>query len=181
MTVLDGGEAQHTLAALVEAGLYAPSNAIINQRLEPLKRVYRDATTKEHSASSYDMGRLIDMLQHVADRFTYVRNKDMQRHFALQEPAELLEFIVTPTIDEWALHKLLPMLSWNASVRGYHDTRAFINAYEEATEGQKGMMLQQVSSNLLFQNQQNTDVNVWLYRRHKEQVEDQGIVFDVQE
>ncbi len=97
------------------------------------------------------------------------------------QPAELLEFFVYPATNDPVVHELLPRMSWNASIREYHDTLGFMDRFEKASDKQRKDMLVQVKSNIMFSNQQNKNVNLWLFQNHKEFCERAGIKFKLME
>jgi hypothetical protein len=85
--------------------------------------------------------------------------------------------MVCPEQDDPVLHELLPKLSWNSSLRGYHDTRSFRERFAKSDEHARAALLTGISSNLFFNYQQNNDANTWLYANHRELCEKQGLRF----
>ncbi|MBI3334396.1 hypothetical protein HYZ97_02830 [Candidatus Pacearchaeota archaeon] len=78
------------------------------------------------------------------------------------------------------MHELLPKLSWNSVLRTYHQTSKFIPAFTHAGEPERGHLLKEIGTAVLFTHQANNDVNLWLYKHHKDFCESQGISFLVQ-
>ena len=87
--------------------------------------------------------------------------------------------MIFPTTEDILSHELLSRLSWNENIRRYHDTKRFISIFEEDNTPYRIELLNGVVSNFLFNNQQNYDVNNWLYANHKEFCEKNSITFTV--
>ena len=87
--------------------------------------------------------------------------------------------MVCPASEDIVTYQLLPRLSWNESVRMYHQTLTFITKFQQAQELEKRAMLHKVISNMAFDSQQNKDVNVWLYQNHKSLCQEENILFEV--
>jgi len=85
--------------------------------------------------------------------------------------------MVYPSSDDPIIHELLPRISWNSSMRFYHNTTKFIEDFQKAGDDEKKDMLGKISSSINFNNQQNNDVNVWLYSQYREFCEKCGIEF----
>lgn len=182
LIVLDGNQYHHTLRKLTELGFYEASSAILEQRISDLRHLYDDAARGKGRAlnGSYsDFSSLIRELEKVETHFKSVINPQRRTKFALKQPAELLEFIVYPTTEDPIIHELLPRISWNKAIREYHNTDKFTADFLEGDTEKRQEMLRMATSNVVFSNQQNNDVNVWLYKNHKDFCVHQGVRFEV--
>lgn len=180
LTVLSGNQHHYTLARLVELGVYEPSLEVLRQRVADMQTLYDNAARglqQSLNGSHQDVSGLLDVLQKAEDWFTKVADTKMRSYYLAEMPAEALEFAVYPASEDPVIHELLPRLSWNSIVRHYHDTAAFMKDFSEADETARIRMLSEVSSNILLNNQQNNDVNLWLYKNHKTFCEGNGITF----
>ncbi len=182
LAVLRGEEYQSTLQHLTRLGFYAPSEAVLQQRLSDMKALFEDATrgrgtplTEGHE----DYQKLMQELEGIQRQFQSVLNPTARTQFVLRQAPELLEFLVCPATDDPIIHELLPRLSWNAAIREYQDTDKFIASFQQADAEKRRQMLNSASSNVVFENQQNNDVNVWLYNNYREFCVQEGVQFEV--
>ncbi|MCA9459398.1 MAG: hypothetical protein KC550_02505 [Nanoarchaeota archaeon] len=181
LKVLEGEEYQHSLSKLVEMGFYGPSEAVLENRLDKLSRIYDNAKSHGNNmdVSHVVLSKTLGKLREAKDYFGRVLNVEMRKDYMLNQMPELLEFVAYPTTSDSILHELLPRLSWNKSLRQYHNTRQFIIDYNLAENEKRKEILKSVQSSILFNDQQNNDVNVWLYRNHEEFVKSEGLSFDL--
>ncbi len=184
LIVLNGEDYQETLVSLVKMGIFAPSPALLESRITDLTTMYANAARgmkKPLSEGYLDFKKLIEKLREIHTQLCAKANPEYRKEFALMQPTELLEFFVYPATDDPVVHELLPRMSWNASIREYHDSLGFMDRFEKATDKQRKDMLVLVKSNIMFSNQQNNNVNLWLYQNHKEFCEKSGIKFKLME
>jgi len=174
---------QQTLAALVQAGLYNPSVAVLQQRISDLQQLYDNARRgmKQQSEEGVQFEVLLTELQNVQDTISPIVNPDMQRKYMEKVNPELLEFMVCPSHEDGVLYELLPRLSWNKTIRGYHHTLRFMRKFQEAEIPEQRDLLRRVIANVILDTNQNNDINVWLYQNHKQFCFNEGIYFDVKE
>ncbi len=183
LAVINGGDHQAVLPALVESGIYEISLPVLHSKIADLEKMFGDAArvSNRSLAGQYEtFERLLSDLKVSYRALTDIVNPEMAVKYALALPPELLEFMIYPLADDPLHHLLLPMLSWNRSIRRYHDTYSFMEEFAASDELAKVAMLQSITSSALFANYQNRDVNFWLYVHHKDFCEQAGIVFDVQ-
>ena len=179
LTVIDARIQQDALAQLVRAGLYIPSNNILSQRINDLTLLYENTLRQTGAGDHQDVEALLEKLRDAQTYLSSILNDEVKREWACRQPYELLEFMVHPAQHDPVLHDLLPRLSWNNNLRSYHDTIAFVTQFEKENDDGKKKQLSQIMSSLLFLNQQNKDVNYWLYTNHKQACLDHGIRFDI--
>ncbi len=179
LVIMKGDEHHHTLAQLVEFGIFKPSDNILEMRIADLAYMRDSMIRDKTKGNGLDIQKLIDSLEIAQEYFSETLNPEMRRSYVTRLSPELIEFMVYPAIDDPIIHELLPRVSWNKTVRSYHDTRNFIVQFEKANKKEKRAMLKEVQSNLMFCNQQNNNVNVWLYQNHKELCSGQGLKFEV--
>jgi hypothetical protein len=175
LEVLDGTQQQKTLHKLVKDGFYKPSEKLLEDRLN----IFKNLATNTEGGLTVGMKQLITGLEDIKAYFGRVLNPDMRIDYILNHSSDLLEFVSYPTQEEAIVHELLPMLSWNKNLRMYHHTNGFINSFTSTNLQGKSKLLTSVVSSILFDNFQNNDVNVWLYKNHKKIAEKSGIEFDV--
>jgi len=179
LQAFSGDAHQHTLVKLTEMGFYIPSEKILEERMTVLTKLQEQATRQAQAPLSghEDFQTLMEELQRVQEFFTRTVNPDMRKEHLLKQFPEILEFVVYPATEDPVVHELLPRLSWNQTIRRYHNSSKFKNVFEQAGEEEKAKMLQEVQANLMFANQQNNDVNVWLYQNHQDFCQKKGIEF----
>jgi len=176
--VLDGDAHEETLAVLVNNGFYAPSRAVLRQRIADLTGLYT-AAAAHGSSNGSEFSRLLESLRSANAYLENTKNPDMQRSYILQGPPELLEFMICPTTPDPLVHELLPRLSWNSALRSYRRTERFLRQFAAADEDRRRALLNGVVANLHFHNQQNNDVNVLLFTHYHDFCESTGITFRV--
>jgi hypothetical protein len=182
LTILDGEDHQETLKRLVELGFFKPNQTVLEQRIRDVQKIHDvtvNASNKEINQQEHeDFFRLKDKLETaraVMDR----KDERTQRDYALQQPAEILEFMISPTVSDAVIDELHPMLSWNSAIRIYHQTNRFKKQFvDEDEEGRKNM-IRAVTSNLMLTNYQNNDVNLWIYNNYKALAESTGVKFKI--
>lgn len=180
LVVLDGDDHQNSLIKLVERGLYKPSLGIINNRINSLKEIKDNALRqREHNFLDEieDLNELIDEMEKTRNYFNEVLNERKRAEYVINHTPELIEFMVYPTMPDVICHELISKLSWNKSIRNYNDTKKFIDDFYMADEKVREEMVWDVKSNMYFSNQQNNDVNLFLYDNYKSFCENQGINF----
>jgi hypothetical protein len=171
-------EHEQALEKLTELGFFEPSKIVLQQRIKALKRLYNTATRgKGKKEKGGEFEGLVEQLEKAKEFFDNIINPEMRKKYILQQPAELLEFMIYPTSQDPVVHEILPRLSWNKALRTYHRTRKFMSKFEEADKEGRRTMLQGITANVFFANQQNNDVNVWLYTNHKQLCLNEGIEF----
>ncbi len=182
LTILNGEDFHHTLKTLIQNEFYVPSQPILEQRIRDLKQTFRDAARakvitdpREHDEYKH----LLEELEDTLDFFRGVRNGEGRKNYVMSKPPELAEFMVYPNTEDPVVHELLPRISWNSAVRHYNDTSGFIKSFEDSNDKKRKKMLQEVVSNITFINQQNNDVNSWLYANHKKTCEKAGLTFEL--
>lgn len=182
LCILDGDQNQHTLAALVRAGIFKPNASVLRQRIENLKQHYDNAIRAGIAEEAYmDFKDLLAELENAYEYLDAIVNPEMQVENVLRRPPEILEFLVCPTTEDPVVHELLPRVSWNKAVRLYNNTRRFIAEFEKRDDAGRKALLNEAASNIIFTSNQNNDVNVWLYQNHRDTCRDAGIKFKVLE
>ncbi len=182
LEVLDGGLQQKAVPLLLQLGIYDVSSAVLEERIARLEYAYDNAAiVKDRSIrQNYgDFEDLIDGLKKLREYFGTAVNPDVRREYCARLPPELLEFVVHPSSPNPVIHVLLPRLSWSPTMRDYHNPRKFIREFMAHDDASREKMLENVTSSILFANQQNNDVNCWLYQNHREFCESAGIKFEV--
>ncbi|GEM_PF-4240886 len=180
--VLDGQDAQQTLKGLLERGVFGVSVPVLEQRIAGLEAAYESLVRAEgiETQSHYpNFSSLVSELSRIKERLSSISSESARRQYALRLPADMLEFIVYPDTRDPVVHELLPRLSQNRAVRAYNDTERFMAMFEGADAQGRASMLRGVQQNILFRDQQNNDVNVQLYQRHRQFCEDVGVKFEV--
>ncbi len=177
---LNGKSYENTLAKLVELGVYEPSSAVLDDRISHLEHLYEQASRgagtslrEEHT----EFMSLLDSLKSARTYFQEVVNKEKRKEYASRISPELLEFMICPKIDEPLVHELLPRLSWNRTIRTYHNVRKFIHFFNQGDTSKKKEMLHNLFANMIFQHQQNNTVNTYLYEHYKQFCVDEGVQF----
>lgn len=182
LLVLRGEEHEHTLHKLIECGLYDPSPAVLEARIASLTALYNGMVrgTKRELGEEYpDVEYLIEELRKAENHFRQVVNKEIRTRYVLQLLPALLEFMVCPSTDDPTVHELLPRVSWNRVVRTYHNAERFIERFRQTDETGRKDLLSQITSHTILSNQQNNDVNVWLYKNYRQFCTGAGVQFDV--
>lgn len=180
LLVLRGKEHQYSLAKLVELGVFKPSPAVLQERIAALDNVYESVARSSGTiVCSDEFGQLRKELVKAQKFYEGVHNEEMRRQFVARAVPEGLEFMVYPATNDPIVHELLPRLSWNKAVRLYHNSDRFIKKFESGDETVRKQMLDELASCLMFSNQQNNAVNLWLYNNHNDFCVREGIVFDV--
>ena len=177
---LDGKSHEHTLAKLVELGVYVPSPAILDDRITHLENLYDQASRNAGISLQEDHPEFMNLLNGLKSARTYfqeVVNKEKRKEYASRISPELLEFMICPKIDDPLVYELLPRLSWNRTIRTYHNVRKFIKLFTDGDEVKKKEMLHNVFANMLFQHQQNNTVNTYLFQHYKQFCVDEGVSF----
>jgi hypothetical protein len=128
---------------------------------------------------NYDFNTLVKSLGNAEKYFQNVANNDMRMGYVLRQPDEILEFMVCPDDESPIIHELLPRLSWNKTMRNYHNAPAFIRKFEAENEQGRKKMLEEVYSSINFSNQQNNDVNLWLFKNYNKFCIESGVNFNV--
>ena len=180
LAVIDGSTHSEALAKLVDLGMYSVSANVLDERIAGLKQFYKDATRQANTPLNGHYPRfkeLVEQLEKVRERLGF--DARTAKEFALSQPKELLEFMVCPAVDDPMVYELLPLLSWNKVIREYYDTPSFMARFSAADEAARKEMLGSVVPNILFSDHQNNDVNVWLYKNHKDFCESVGVHFDL--
>ncbi|MBM3199429.1 hypothetical protein FJZ53_00730 [Candidatus Woesearchaeota archaeon] len=183
LLVLMGKDHQHTLPMLLELGVFDTSETILAQRIKDFTEAYENATRgsgKNLSEGYPNFEHLMEGLKNVDAYFKEVVNPEVRRKYVATIDPEILEFAVCPASNEPVVHELLPRLSWNKTLRNYSNTGKFIFLYNQADDSKRKEMLTSIASNIIFSNQQNNDVNVWLYNNHRQFCTDSGIEFCIE-
>jgi len=183
LTILEGDSHQHTLVQLVKIGIFKPSPKVLSQRVNELTKMCRETSQHQHelNGSYQSLKELLGTLEESQEYFSQVLNPDMRREYTANLAPELIEFMVYPGENDPTLHEILPKISWNENIRLYNDTPRFIQTFKENSTRDKKKLLKEIQSNTLFSNQQNNDVNVWLYANHQKLCEKVGINFKILE
>ncbi len=180
LIILNGDEHQETLSRIVSEGIYKPSVPIMQERIKNIEMLFNKATTETGSIIE-DKHReyisLRDRLKTELEYFKRVKNPKSRRIRAAKLPSSILEFVVYPDTEDPIVHELMSRLSWYENVRNYHNTRRFMQTFEKAGKEERKEMLEGIQSELVFNNLQNNDVNVWLYQEYREFCEDSEITF----
>lgn len=182
ITIIKGEDYQKALTKLVEMGIYEPSADILDKRLKDLEDIQDSVTRgtrKIVKGEHFDFEKLIYSLKEAKNYFREVANPEMRQRYTAKLPPSIIEFMVYPRSDDPIIHELLPRISWNGPVRKYHNTREFMSEFGEADDEGKREILKEVQSNLMFSNQQNNNVNLWLYQNHKQFCLDEGLQFQI--
>jgi len=182
LEVLDGEQHQLTLAKLIEHGLYDPSPAVVERNLSFFDQLYDGnarAVGRDITGEHPHYEKLRESLFRVKEYMLSMSDIERRRSFIQRQEPEVQEFLVCPSSSDPVLHLLLPRLSWNSVLREYHATDAFIKKFQSADDSTKKTLLHDVESSVIFSNQQNNDVNCWLYKTHKDYCEAQGVKFSV--
>jgi hypothetical protein len=182
LEVLNGNEHQKTLIELVDLGFYDASPSILERRIKNLNELYETAVragADSNNGNHLEFKTLLNNLDKSKNYFERVLNSDVRRQYVANLSPELAEFMVYPSTDDAIIHELQPRLSWNESLRNYHSTTKFISQFENADDQEKVDMLREVTSNILFNNQQNNNVNTWLYKNHHDFCEKADIDFTI--
>lgn len=180
LLVLSGNDHQYTILGLLELDIFETSGTVLSQRIKDITNLYESAAKGLGKTLSGEYPRFEQLLEGLKKSETYfneVVNPEIRKKYATTISPELLEFMICPASDEPTIHELLPRLSWNKTLRTYHNTEKFMSLYENADDARKKETLKEVTSNMLFNNQQNNDVNVWLYINHRQFCTDLGIEF----
>ncbi len=182
LIVLDGNKSQETMLSLLDLKILSPSPSVLKERIKDLKEVHENAVRglgrileQEHS-TFYE---LFNKLKGIDEYFDQVINPDMQREYVKTLQPELLEFIVYPDSKDPIAHELLPRISWNKVAREYNNMQRFIERFESTTDQEKKKLLEDVLANILFKNQQNNAVNLWLYTYYYDFCKNNRIEFEV--
>jgi hypothetical protein len=186
LLVLNGDEHEDVLPKLVESNFFEVSPEVLKQRIERIKRIADNARRNSGRRSVFGENSSFDgflsQLEELDTYFDSVANPDFRKKFVLNKSPALLEFAVTPVSsinEDPVLYELLPRISWNNVIRGYHDTDQFKDDFEDGQEEERASMLGEVVSNLSFNHYQNNDVNLWLYNHHSNFCDNHGIEFNV--
>ncbi len=182
LMVLDGEMHQETLASLLNLGIFDVSSDVLDARLRNFEEAYDNAArafSKPVQGIYPDFENFIAQLRDAQRYFTNVINPDARRSYCANFHPELLDFAAYPVSENPVFHLLLPRLSWNRAIRQYNSTRRFISGFEKADEDARKNMIGDVVSGILFANQQNNDVNCWLYQNHRDFCREAGINFEV--
>jgi hypothetical protein len=178
LVILNGAEKQKALAKLIELGVYEPNLAVLDQRIKELSEFYED--TQRRAKGKGNLGglqTLVNKLTSVRNTLNGIASRESQKKFTLDQSEELYEFLVCPKEADPVIHDLMPHLSWNNLLASYHDTKKFMHEFEQASKSRKHEMVSGVISGMKFSNQQNLDVNLWMYQNHKGICEKVGVNF----
>jgi hypothetical protein len=182
LLIFDGDDYQHTLVELMNLGFFVPSLPVLEKRIEDLEELYNNAARTDGKSlltAHRDYQGFLGTLQKTKDYFGYVFNENAQLNHLKKSAPEIAEFVLYPKNDDPLIHELLPRLSWNKSLRKYHNTSTFISQFEKSDDDSRLAVLSELSSSIMFSNQENNDVNVWLYQNYQELCSKVGIGFDV--
>jgi hypothetical protein len=182
LNVINGEDRQSALASLLSFDFYKVSPAILDQRIKDLNAMYEGAARAEKrniSGEHADFGKFLEKLKMNQRVIQDMANEEARKNFALTQPPEILEFLVCPSNENPVVHDLLTHLSWNTSLREYHDTRNFIQSFEKADKKTREKILKRAVYGISFANQQNNDVNFWLYQNYRGFCQSLGIEFNV--
>jgi hypothetical protein len=182
LTVLNGADKQTVLANLLVFDFYKVSSATLTQKLETLNRITESAARirgKADEDEHYNLKKLLERLNADKRILDQMISAESQKNFALGQPAEILEFMVCPTTSDPVVHDLLSHLSWNNSLRVYHNTPEFKESFTKADAKARASMLGEIIGGLNFTNQQNNDINVWLYNNYKDFCISKGVEFSL--
>ncbi len=166
---------------LLDLNFYQPSKAVVEQRVKDLREIYEAASRglgRSLDEEYRDFDGLLKDLDKTRKTFKDTINPSILVRYAMQMKPELLEFVLCPSTSDPVVHELLPRLSWNQSIRNYHNTKEFTRNFKSGSEKERKAMLEEVVSSLLFGNHQNNDVNLWLYKKYRQFCMNSGIVFD---
>jgi hypothetical protein len=182
LKVLNGHEHQDTLLTLVRNGIFEVNENILDDRLKILKRTYDQVIrtgAAEHKENYAKIAQLIRCLDDAKRYFKEVINPEMRSSYISKSMPEALEFMLCPRTEDPILYELLPRLSWNGIIRGYHQTDIFTKVFGSASDKEKADMVHKISKNMIFSNYQNYTVNNWLYENHQELCRKEGIRFEI--
>ena len=182
LLVLSGKEHEHTLITLIEHEIFEASREVLASRLSDLNKLYDNAARGEGRAiisEHPNFGSLLETLNDLKLYLGKVLNPRMAKKYLIKKPAEILEFLVYPTSADPVIHELLPRLSWNRTIRTYHNTGKFIYVFDKADADGKKELVNSVASSILFSNYQNNDVNVWLFNNYRDLCSAAGVNFEV--
>jgi len=180
LEVLAGEGQAETLHQLIKAGIYNVSLPLLQQRIREITQLYDVGKQNfPHESDHTDFNELLTKLTTIESYFQAVINPAARLKYIEKIDHELGQFMVCPASEDIVTYQLLPRLSWNESVRMYHQTLTFITKFQQAQELEKRAMLHKVISNMAFDSQQNKDVNVWLYQNHKSLCQEENILFEV--
>lgn len=181
LEIIDGSKSDKALTRLLELDFLKVSRDVMQRRLEDLKMIYDETIRKEQtsSESGSELSTIIRKLEEVYQASGNHHNDESKKNFLLKQPTELYEFAICPATEDPVIHEILPRVSWNKYLREYQNTIRFISGFERASEEYRSNLLSNVTSSILFNNQQNNDVNFWLYKNHEVFCRDQGIGFEI--
>jgi hypothetical protein len=175
ITIIDG-DRKDSLPKLMELGFYHASQGVLEERIAAFDRIEEKGSgAMAHNGISY----LVDELKKARSYFSQVLNPDMRDRFAIGMEEEILEYFVYPSSEDAVLHQLLPRLSYSKAIKRYHDPDNFVREFEAEDDHTRIRVLSEISSQIIFNNMQNLDTNIWLYRNHHEFCEANGFSFDV--
>lgn len=184
LIILKGDEHQHTLARLLELGFYKPSMQVLERKLQDLDALNYELsknTGTNIKQENQNWAYLLDKLNKTKAYFEEVINPKMQVEYVKKLSPELLQFMIFPNTDDQLIHQLLQRLSWNRIVRDYSNSQKFINTFDNADEKIQESMLIELGTNIAFSNQQNIEVNNWLYDNYSGLCNQCDIKFDVKD
>jgi hypothetical protein len=180
LIVLNGEEYQDTLSRLLSLEMFKYSKNILNKKITVMRRM-RDKAMRVSDDGKIDETyvNFLDSLESAESELSKIKNQSYLKKRLLSVEPELVEFMIYPAKEDPVVHELMNKLSWNSSLRRYHNTSLFISDFENADDEEKKYMLNEVQSNLLFNNQQNNDVNLWLYSTHHDFCDENKIKFNL--
>lgn len=182
LLMLDGNDHHDALTSLMDLGIVDVSSAVGQQRLSDLRIAYDEAVRASRTpltGSLPEFEKCVEELEGAVKSLESIENSAFRRQFASRLNPQILEYIVHPSSDDPVVHDLLPRLSWNSTLRAYHTPLQFMKRFEAAAEEEKRRMLSEISSSIVFNNQQNPDVNRWLYERYRDFSEASGVSFRI--
>ncbi|HLP79595.1 MAG TPA: hypothetical protein VK158_03100 [Acidobacteriota bacterium] len=145
-------DAPDALNQLVSAGIYVPSETVLEHRKSRLRSM-------EHT-STYAM------LEQVQSYFSRVKNDKMRTSYILEHASPVLEYIVGPSMSGPFYPRLLAQVSKHEGIRTYARTAQFKAKFQSQTDESRLTTLTQLSKQLSFGHEQNLDVNMWLYSNY---------------
>ncbi|MBU0666199.1 MAG: hypothetical protein ABIC91_07150 [Nanoarchaeota archaeon] len=182
LKILNGEEHQKTLVELMKEGLFKPSRQVLKERIKSLENMYQTALRSgkiKIDDQESNLKPLIERLNSIDIYFKTVVNEQSRITYASKLSPELLEFLLCPQTDDPVIHELLPMLSWNKTLREYQNTNQFIKRFEIVSPEKKTEIIKSIPSSIIFSHQQNNNVNTWLYMNHKQDCENAGVTFSI--
>ena len=182
LVVLDGRKHQDCLNALISLDYFKPSLPILEQKILSLEKLFEDTTRETGmniTQSNPELFDLYNKLKRTKSYFLEVINDDVRKEYLIKQPSEVLEFVVCPNTIDPVAYEILARLSWVSAIRDYHKTNKFISGFEKANENEKRDIIRNVASSAVFTNQQNNDVNYWLYLNYKDLCESEKVIFNV--